>query len=190
MHPLQQHIAQCTQQTVDFDTVLDFFEATSFPKRYVLLRAGEVCRFEGFVLEGCVKTYFIEPNGAEVILTFATENWWVSDLVSFEEQKPARFYIETLEDTEMLLLDRSSKAALLEKFPQLERMFRLMVQRHLASYQNRLYETVSLTAEERYAHFIAQFPDLLQRVPQYQIAAYLGMSPEFLSKIRRRQAQG
>lgn len=188
MHPLQAHIEKCTSQDIDFRAVLGYFEEVNYAKKTELLRAGDVCRFEGFVIEGCVKTYFTDPEGAEVILTFATEQWWVSDLISFEEQKPARFNIETLEDTRMLVLDRAGKESLLAAFPQLERMFRLMVQRHLASYQNRLYNNIALSAEDRYDRFMDSYPELFQRIPQYQIAAYLGMSPEFLSKIRKRKA--
>lgn len=156
------------------------------PKTF-LLREGEICQFEAFIIKGCIKTYFIDKNGFEVILTFATENWWISDITSFHEQKPSKMFIETIEETELLILTPQTKQALLSHIPALERMFRLMVQRHLGAYQERLFSNIALSAEERYDMFLKKFPDLPQRIPQHLIAAYLGISAEFLSRIRKRK---
>ncbi|MCU0339858.1 MAG: Crp/Fnr family transcriptional regulator [Spirosomaceae bacterium] len=165
------------------------FEVRHFPKKTQLLRQGEICRFEGFVVKGCLKTYFLNEAGHEVILTFPIENWWVSDIASFHEQKPSRMFIETLEDCTLLFINPQEKEYLLDRFPKLERAYRLMVQRHLATYQERHYQSIAMTAEERYEAFLERYPSIPHRVPQHLIASYLGVSPEFLSRIRSRKVK-
>lgn len=154
----------------------------------MLLREGEVCDFEAYILKGCIRNYYIDQSGSEVILQFAVEDWWVSDIGSFHERTPSVMYIEAMEDSELLTLSPRGKETLLSRVPQFERMFRLMVQRHLSAMQQRLIRTIAKTAEERYLDFVRQYPNIVTRVPQHYIAAYLGMTPEFLSKVRRRLA--
>jgi CRP-like cAMP-binding protein len=156
------------------------------PKKTMLLQAGNICNFEAYVIKGCIREYYIDSNGAELTLQFAIEDWWVSDITSFEDQKVSSMYIETLEDCELLMLSRQSKEQLLAKVPKLERMFRLMIQRHLSVVQSRLFKTVTQPGIEKYLEFIKRYPTIPQRVPQHYIASYLGMSPEFLSKLRTR----
>lgn len=157
-------------------------------KKQLLLREGEVCNFEAYIAKGCVRTYYIDENGSEVILQFAVEDWWVGDIGSFHDRTPSLFYIEAMEDSELLTLNTTTKAELLARLPKFERVFRLMIQRHLAAVERRLIRTMAKTAEERYLDFIKQYPKIVQRVPQHYIASYLGMTPEFLSKVRRRLA--
>lgn len=154
------------------------------PKKTFLLQQGEICRFEAYIIKGCIRSYYIDNNGFDVILTFAIEDWWVSDIASFHEKKPSRMFIETLEACELLMLTPESKEELLQKVPAFERVFRLMVQKHLTSYQERLFGNIAQTAQDRYLAFLQKYPSLSQRVPQHLIASYLGISPEFLSKIR------
>jgi len=156
------------------------------PKKTMLLQAGNICNFEAYVIKGCIREYYIDSHGAELTLQFAVEDWWVSDISSFEDQKVSNMYIEALEDCELLMLSRQSKEQLLAQVPKLERMFRLMIQRHLSTVQSRLFKTVTHTAMEKYLEFIKRYPTIPQRVPQHYIASYLGMSPEFLSKLRSR----
>jgi len=155
-------------------------------KKTMLLQAGNICNFEAYVIKGCIREYYIDSNGAEVTLQFAVEDWWVSDITSFQDQKVSNMYIETLEDCELLMLSRESKEQLLAEVPKLERMFRLMIQRHLSVVQSRLFKTITHTGMEKYLEFIKRYPTIPQRVPQHYIASYLGMSPEFLSKLRTR----
>lgn len=157
-------------------------------KKQLLLREGEICNFEAYIAKGCVRTYYIDENGSEVILQFAVEDWWVGDIGSFHDRTPSLFYIEAMEDSELLTLNTATKAELLARLPKFERVFRLMIQRHLAAVERRLIRTMAKTAEERYLDFIQQYPKIVQRVPQHYIASYLGMTPEFLSKVRRRLA--
>ncbi len=186
---LSNYISKCVKLSDEaLNEVNAFFEYKKISKKSIILSEGEVCKYESFVLNGCIKTYFVDNNGFEVILTFATENWWVSDLTSFQDMTPSKMYIEAIEDSELLVLTLEAKTLLLTKYPALEKMFRLMVQRHLASYQERLFANIALTAEERYNQFLQKFPDLPLRIPQHLIASYLGISPEFLSRLRSRKA--
>ena len=166
-----------------FNSILQY---KVIPKKTMLLQAGNICNFEAYVIKGCIREYYIDSHGAEVTLQFAVEDWWVSDITSFEDQKVSSMYIEALEDCELLMLSRQSKEQLLAKVPKLERMFRLMIQRHLSTVQNRLFKTVTYSAMEKYLEFIKRYPTIPQRVPQHYIASYLGISPEFLSKLRTR----
>lgn len=153
-------------------------------KRTYLLQEGEVCDFEAYIVKGCIRTYYLSDDGTETILSFAIEDWWVSDPYSFTEQTPSNMFIESLEDCELLIIDHKSKAALYEKIPKFETLFRLLIQRSLFALQKRFHSLVSQTAEQRYLAFIEKYPQVVQRVPQNQIARYLGVSPEFLSKVR------
>ncbi|WP_291908983.1 Crp/Fnr family transcriptional regulator [Chitinophaga sp. CB10] len=182
---IDQFVDKCITLTAEereyFHSLLKFRRVR---KRTYLLQEGEVCDFEAFIVKGCVKTYFLSDDGTETILSFAVENWWVSDLYSFTEQKPSNMFIETLEDSELLLIDYKSKQQLFERVPKFETMFRLLVQRSLFALQRRFHSLVSQTAEQRYIAFTEKYPEIVQRVPQNQIARYLGVSPEFLSKVR------
>jgi CRP-like cAMP-binding protein len=166
-----------------FNSILEY---KVIPKKTMLLQAGNICNFEAYVIKGCIREYYIDSHGAEVTLQFAVEDWWVSDITSFQDQKVSNMNIETLEDCELLMLSRQSKEQLLAEVPKLERMFRLMIQRHLSVIQSRLFKTITHTGMEKYLEFIKRYPTIPQRVPQHYIASYLGMSPEFLSKLRTR----
>ncbi|WP_051292628.1 Crp/Fnr family transcriptional regulator [Olivibacter sitiensis] len=166
-----------------FNNLLQYKEV---PKKTFLLHQGEICRFEAYVVKGCVRVYFIDAQGAELTLYFAVEDWWVSDIASFQEHKPSTLFIETLEDSELLLLTLETKELLLKEIPLFERVFRLMVQRNLANLQERLFQTVTTSAVEKYLNFLERYPNIPNRVAQHYIASYLGFTPEFLSKVRRR----
>lgn len=181
------NVSKCITLTAEEQTQFtDLLEFKTIPKKTILLREGEVCQFEGYIKKGCVRIYYVNENGFEVVLSFAVEDWWVSDIASFHENKPSLFFIETLEETEMLLLTPQTKEKLLLTIPKFERVFRLLVQRNLSSVQNRLVNTISKTASDRYLEFIKLYPSVPLRVPQYYIASYLGVSPEFVSTIRKR----
>jgi CRP-like cAMP-binding protein len=156
-------------------------ESTFF---HSLLRRRHVKKRTFLLQKGCVRSYYLDKEGVETILLFAVEDWWVSDLTSFSQRTPSNLFIETLEDCELLSIDYAGKALLFEKVPAFEKMFRLLVQRSLSVLQQRFYATISQTAEERYLQFLEKYPLVAQRVPQHQIARYIGVSPEFLSKIR------
>jgi len=162
------------EELATFDALL---RPATVPKKTFLLSGGEICTFEAYICKGCIRTFYMDENGFEVVLQFAVEDWWVSDITSFNERAPSHFFIETLEECELLMLDFPAKEALLQQIPRFERVFRLMVQRNLAVTQERLLNTLSKTAQEKYLDFVARYPAIPQRVAQHHIAAYLGISP-------------
>jgi CRP-like cAMP-binding protein len=129
-------------------------------KKTFLLKAGDICDIEAFIVKGCARTYYLDDKGAEVILQFAVEGWWVSDIASFHEQVPSNIFIETLETCEILYLDHKNKETLLEKAPRFERFFRLLVQRNLSVTQNRLINTIAKPAMEKYLDFLKRYPSI------------------------------
>lgn len=170
-----------------FDSLLEYKKV---PKKTILLHEGEVCNFEAFVIKGCIRKYYIDTNGFEVILQFGIENAWVSDIsFSIYEDKPSQVFIETLEDCEFFMFNPETKEELFAKAPRFERAFRILMQRNLAVTQNRLFNTISKTAMEKYVEFLEHYPTLPQRVAQHYIASYLGISAEFLSKVRAKMAK-
>ena len=172
----------------ELDIFHSLLEPKSFPKKTFLLQEGEICNFEAYVVKGCIRTYYIDENGLEVILQFAIEDWWIGDVASFHDQHPSRLFIETIEDCELLVFTPQTKEELLFKVPKFERVFRLMIQRNLSATQNRLFRTIAQNAEQKYLDFIQKYPTIPHRVPQHYIASYLGISPEFLSKTRKKLA--
>jgi CRP-like cAMP-binding protein len=178
---ISKYIALTEEETAFFHSLL---KHRKVKKKSFLLQEGEICDFEAFILKGCIRSYYLDKQGVETVLLFAVEGWWVSDLTSFSDRKPSNLFIETVEDCELLSINYKNKARLFEKIPAFERMFRLLVQRSLSVLQQRFYAAVSETAEERYLSFLEKYPLIAQRVPQHQIARYIGVSPEFLSKVR------
>jgi len=178
---VSKYIRLTAEETEIFHSLL---EIKKVKKKQFLLREGEICQFEAFILKGCIRTYYVDKGGTETILNFAVEGWWVSDLSSFSEQTPSTQNIETLEDCELLVINYENKKILFDVIPAFEKVFRILVQRSLGVMQQRFYATLTQTAEERYLAFIEKYPQVVQRVPQHQIARYIGVSPEFLSKVR------
>jgi CRP/FNR family transcriptional regulator, cyclic AMP receptor protein len=164
-----------------FNSILEIKKVS---KKTVLLHEGDICNFEAFINKGCIRNYYIDENGVEVILQFAIEEWWVSDIASFHNHSPSNMFIETLEGCELLVLSPQTKEQLLQEVPKLERMFRLMVQKNLSVLQKRFLNTITTSAQEKYLDFIERYPTIPQRVAQHYIASYLGISAEFLSKVR------
>lgn len=164
------------------------FRSRKLKKKEFLLREGEVCRFEGFVVRGCLRLFSTDREGKENVLYFAAEDWWVTDIDSFTNQAPAHLSIQALEDSEVLLIAKADKDALYEEMPKVEKLFRIMTQKTLVALQRRVIRNHSFTAEERYRHFIATYPGIARRLTNLHIASYLGITHEFVSKIRRKLA--
>lgn len=171
------------------DLFLSILEPKVLERRKVYLRQGTVCRYVAFVLSGALKSYKVDDEGKEHILNFAVRDWWIADLYSFISQKPAVLNIETIEESEVLLLSQKDQEMLFGKIQKFERFFRVLVENALVASQQRLIDNMSLTAEERYLQFIKKYPSIPVLVPQHSIASYLGITPEFLSKIRKRLAR-
>lgn len=154
--------------------------------RQMLLRQGEICRYSSFVVRGCLRGYSVDQNGFEHILNFAPQNWWIADMYSLITQKPGMLNIQAFDHTEILTLSKISQEDLYLKVPVFERFFRIITENSLVGYQQRLLDNLSLTAEERYHNFCRRYPTLFATVPSKQIASYIGVTPEFLSKMKRR----
>ena len=161
----------------------------SFRRRQFVVQAGDVCQYESFVVKGCLRAFYTDANGFEHNVLFAIEDWWIADLASFLTQAPATLDVEALEDCELLQLDRPSLDRLYQAVPALERYFRIALQNAFVAQQQRALQAISLSAEGRYRQFRAQYPQLEQRLPQRHIASYLGLTPEFLSKVRKHVLQ-
>jgi CRP-like cAMP-binding protein len=173
-------------------TETDFFisllQSKKIKRKDFLLKQGNVCKTENFIVKGCLRTYTIDENGFEHIVLFGIEDWWVGDLYSFLTQSPATYFIDALEDTEILQITKSNLDKLFEQAPKFEKFFRLILQNAFIAQQQRINQNLSFTAEQRYTDFITKYPQLEQRLSQKQVAAYLGITPVFLSMLRRKLA--
>ena len=186
---LKQNIARhITLSNDETEAFCNLFQQKNIPKKHFLLREGEVCRFEGFVTKGLLRVYHIDKNGVEQILYFATENWWITDIDSFTNELPSRLFIQSLEESEVLVISKKDKEFAYENLPRVEKLFRVMTQKTHVALQRRMIDNLSKTADERYIDFMEKYPQIYQRLTNLQVAAYLGISHEFLSKIRKKMA--
>lgn len=182
---IQQHVALTPDQQ---RALINCLRTRHLRKKQYLLQQDDICLYESFVTQGCLRCYEVDANGREHIVQFAFENWWVGDLYSFLTQTPARYSIDALEDTQVLQIDRSTLDELYERIPPLERYFRIMIQHAFIASQRRVLTAITLSAQQQYDQLVARYPQLEQRVAQQHIASYLGITPESLSRLRRQAA--
>ncbi len=169
----------------DLDNICSKFELEVIKKGKFVLTQGEVCKFEGFVTKGCFRIFSIDKNGNERNLYIAVENWWLMDIDSFTNGCPSELNIEALEDSEVLFISKSDKDTLYRDVSSTEKLFRIMSQKAVVAWQKRLIRNHCLTAKERYWFLLETYPDIVARLNDRQIAKYLGISHEFLSKIKK-----
>jgi CRP-like cAMP-binding protein len=187
---LRAHIEKRVHLTdEEFNIITKFFVTKKLKKHQFLLNEGDVCRYIGFINSGCLREYKIDNKGTEHILQFAIEDWWVSDLHSFLSGLPATYNIDALQDSEILLIEKSAREELLDNCPKMERFFRLLIEANHVATQHRISDSLSASAEERYLKFIKTYPQLFEQVPQNHIASYLGITPQSLSRIRKELSQ-
>ncbi len=185
---LTAHIRKFTSLPEGAEAILaDYLEVRTCRKKDFLLKAGQVCNGNYFIIKGCCRSFMITEKDTELINHFAIEYWWITDYFSLESQRPSEYSIQAIEDTECVVLYRNCQDALFEKLPELERYFRIISQKALAAALQRVTYIFMHSGEERYEHFRQSFPEFVQRVPQYMLASYLGFTPEFLSKIRAKR---
>ena len=149
------------------------------------LQEGDVCKTYNFVIDGCFRMFMVDDKGTEHILQFATENWWIADIGIFHAETPSDFYIEALEPSTVLQIKKETLLKFYTNYPKFDRYFRILVENAFIKMQNRVVQNISSTAEERYQSFLNSYPHLLHRIPQIHIASYIGVTPEFLSKVRK-----
>jgi CRP-like cAMP-binding protein len=172
----------------EFGYFTSLLKAKRLRKKQFLLEEGEVCHFECFVNSGCLRQYHLDDTGQEHIIQFAITDWWIGDQYSFLTGLPSHYFIDALEDSETLLMERSSLEKLYSEVPKFERFFRIAFQSSYVALQRRILANISQTAEERYLDFSKNYPEIEQKVPQHQIASYLGIKPESLSRLRKQLA--
>jgi len=184
---LLEYIKQYVDLTEDEKSMLlSTVKLKKFTKGQFVVQNGEVCKYENFVLSGCLRSFYIDNEGQEHIVMFAVENWWTADLGSFITQKPADLNVQCLENSELIQIHYNDLQKLFLKIPKLERFFRIIIQKAFVAAQKRIVNNFSMEAADRYIQFREQYPGIEQRVPQYMIASYLGITKEFLSKIRNK----
>ena len=185
MQSIIQNIAKLVSLTlVEQDLFLSKTETKIVKAKTILLNAGELSKHTYFVNSGILRSFYINDNIIEHVLHFACEGWWIGDMYSYISEKPGNLFIEVLEDAEIVMLSKENHQELYQKIPKLERFFRILAENSLVAHQERLMDNLSLTAEERFEKFCFKYPTLLQRIPQKQIASYIGVTPEFFSKMK------
>lgn len=164
-----------------------FWTEKILEKEDYLLKNGQTCRTDNFVVSGALKAFYINPEtGKEEILYFAIENWWATDIESFQKQIPSIYNIQAIENTKLLQIHYDSFQEMLKRIPKLERFFRIILENYLGSLQRRIILNNVLDAEQRYSDFLKNYPTVSEKVPNYLIASYLGITAEFLSRIRKK----
>jgi CRP-like cAMP-binding protein len=188
IEPFLQHL----QKRVPFnkqelDEFLSYFKEKKVKKRQFIIQPEFVARHRSYVLEGTFRAYVIDDGGEEHTIQFAIEDWWISDYNSYVYQTPATMFVVALEDSVILQIDYDSEQKLKAAHHGYETFFRIMAERSAAYQQRRVISNLTRTAEERYNDFAERYPLIVQRVPQYALASYLGMTTEFLSRIRNKK---
>jgi len=180
---IAKHVSLTAEEQALF---LSKLETNIYKPKTILLNAGEICKHSYFVNSGILRSFNINDNIVEHVLSFACEGWWMSDMYSFFSQKPGQLFIEVLEEAEVVSLSKENQEQLYLEIPKLERFFRILIENSLVANQQRLMDNLSLPAEERFEKFTTKYGSLVHKVPQKQIASFIGVTPEFFSKMKAR----
>ncbi|TPG37920.1 Crp/Fnr family transcriptional regulator [Flavobacterium pectinovorum] len=168
----------------EIDILKSCLGLSTIKKKTLVLQEGQVCNTMYFIIKGCMRQYIINSKGSEQTLQFGIENWWITDYLSYHNHTPSHFYIQAIENCEVIAIEKPILESLLIQIPKLERYFRIVSQKSFGAAQMRIKFLFTMSAEERYHHFNDMNPEFVQRVPQYMLASYLDFSAEFMSKIR------
>ena len=180
---IRKHIS-LTGEEIEFFTSL--LKSKYIPNGEFLLREGDICKYESFVTKGCLKTYYLDENGFEHIIDFSIEEWWADDLYSLLTQTASRSNIKAIEDTSILQISKTDLEMLYQKIPKFERFFRILFQNAYITQREQINSALSASAQERYLLFIKKKPYAEKRFPQKDIASYLGVTPQFLSTMKKK----
>lgn len=169
----------------EWNALILVMKPNSFKKREIVLKAGELCEYNTFIIKGCLRTFFTDEKGHDHIFQLGFEDWWSSDLMSYVTGEPANYTIEALEETNVLQIHRDDYQRILVSHPRFERFFRILMQNAYVAAQKRMVESMSYSAERRYLDLVKKYSFMEMRVAQHHIASYLGITPEALSRIKR-----
>ncbi|MDX2046862.1 MAG: Crp/Fnr family transcriptional regulator [Chitinophagaceae bacterium] len=184
--PIHKNISKYIQLTEnEFEYFSSLVKPRRLRKKQFILEEGEICNHECFVNSGCLRQYYLDEKGQEHIIQFAIADWWISDQYSFLTGLPSGNFIDALETTEVLMISKPDLEKLYNTIPKFERFFRIAFQNSYVALQRRILSGLTQTAVERYLDFSKRHPDIEQKVPQHQVASYLGITPESLSRIRK-----
>jgi CRP-like cAMP-binding protein len=183
---IARHISPSKEET---DYFISLLVCKEVPKKTCLLKQGQACKNISYVHSGSLRAYHTAKNGKESTIMFAVADWWITDMFCFLNQKPAMVHIEAIEDSCLFQLSKENLETLFFEMPKFERFFRILMQNAYTREQLRIIENLSLPARERYDSFLTKYPHITQQVTQKQIASYLGITPEFLSAIRKNKSK-
>lgn len=169
----------------ELEEFVNLFELKTINKKEFLLKQNKYADHEIFVCSGCFHIFTIDENGDDSTLYFAIKNWWLADIDSFINRTPSTFNIQALENSEVLIINRANKTKAFAEIPKTEKLFRIMCQNLLVVYQKRIIQQNSISAEERYRYFIKRYNEIAAIIPDKLIASYIGVSPEYISRIRK-----
>lgn len=180
---LSRHVSLTAGETELF---LSLIKSKSLKNGEFLLREGDICKHRSFVTNGCLKTYYMDENGLDHIIDFSIEEWWAEDLYSFLTQTASTSNIKAIENTSILQIGKTDLEALYKKIPKLERFFRILFQNAYITQREQITQALAASAKERYLMFIKKKPYAEKRFSQKDIASYLGVTPQFLSALKRK----
>jgi CRP-like cAMP-binding protein len=189
---MNQNLIQHIRKHIDFSdseilTLEKYIVQNNYKKKEYLLQENNICRNLYFVEKGCLRMYFVNEKASEQIVQFALDGWWISDLKSFNNNTASDYYIQTIEASKIISINTEKLDQLLAELPKLERYFRIIMQKELAGAQLKSKLMYEMSKEDFYNHFCTSFPEFIQRVPQYMIASYLGLTPEYVSELRKKK---
>jgi CRP-like cAMP-binding protein len=181
--------ARASFTAAELQFIRTMFTSRSLSAGDFLQRAGAVAQYSAFVAKGCLRTYTIDSKGKEHIVKFAPETWWVTDIISISTGTPSEYFVQALEDSDLLLIDLKSHETIVESVPGYAAAYRKGLQKHAAAKDKRIVSSISASAHERYLQFLETYPSLATRIPQWMLASYLGVTPETVSRIRKKLAR-
>ncbi len=170
----------------EVEVVSEYFTLVKLKKKEILLFVGDHSSHMRFISEGCLRSYYMDGDAKEHIIQFGIEDWWINDLYSYLTNTPSKQFIQAIENSTVLQIHKDKLNELYDNVPAIERFFRFKFENAYVSLQERMINTMSRTAEERYIEFRSKYRTIEQRVPQYMVASYLGITPEFLSSLRKK----
>ena len=186
MNLLYKHINSRVSLSEDeFKVICRQFEELKFSKNELIIKSNQMVDFKFFVLKGCLRSYFIDLDGNEHTVQFAIEDWWIGDYPAYFTGNRSTLNVECIEDCTLLKVKKENWEQLYREIPKLESYARIQLERGLASTHQKNIDSHTMNTKEKYEHFVASYPQLVQRIKNYHIASYLGITPESLSRIRK-----